>query len=87
MAFEWQIEDSGTWSVMEESVALPQYKMDDPRVKLKVNDNVIMRKTRHIFFEHSYVLGVVTFLHASFAVSLVIIIKNLLWGNQLKWFI
>lgn len=44
MAFEWQIQDSGPWSLMEGSVTLPQYKMGDPGFTLKINEKVIMRK-------------------------------------------
>lgn len=44
MALQWQIQDSGSWSLMEESVTLPQYKMSDPGFKLKINEKVT-RKT------------------------------------------
>ena len=45
MAFEWQIQDSGPWSLMEGSVALPQYKMGDPGLTLKINGKCYHEET------------------------------------------
>lgn len=58
-----------------------QCKMGDPRFQLKLI-KFSLGKYWEVFLEHSYVLGMVTF-HTSLAVGL-IIIYNLLWGNQLS---